>query len=99
MGSAGGLAELRQSLEHGLRGPVSQPTLEILLNEQAELKVCARMHRTLQHSIPSLTCCLQCDLMRSNKQWLAVLDISCSVVQRRSHLCPMQADNILLQEH
>ena len=37
---AGGLAELRHSLEQGLRGPVSQPTLEILLNEQAELKVC-----------------------------------------------------------
>ncbi|KAL3130258.1 Coiled-coil domain-containing protein 57 [Trebouxia sp. C0009 RCD-2024] len=34
----GGLAELRQSLERGLRGPVSQPTLEILLNEQTELK-------------------------------------------------------------
>lgn len=43
MNGAGGLAELRQSLEQGLRGPVSQPTLEILLNEQAELKV-GRLH-------------------------------------------------------
>ncbi|DBA83216.1 TPA: hypothetical protein ACH3X2_006730 [Trebouxia sp. C0005] len=34
----GGLADLRTSLEQGLGLPVSHPTLEILLNEQAELK-------------------------------------------------------------
>ena len=38
---AGSLAELRQSLEQGLRPPVSQPTLDILLSKQAELKVCS----------------------------------------------------------
>ncbi len=36
---AGGLADLRKSLEQGLGVPVSHPTLEILLNEQAGLKV------------------------------------------------------------
>ncbi|DBA74087.1 TPA: Coiled-coil domain-containing protein 57, variant 2 [Trebouxia sp. C0004] len=36
--SSGGLADLRTSLEQGLGLPVSHPTLEILLNEQAELK-------------------------------------------------------------
>ncbi|KAL0055812.1 hypothetical protein WJX82_004604 [Trebouxia sp. C0006] len=34
----GGLADLRTSLEQGLGLPVSHPTVEILLNEQAELK-------------------------------------------------------------
>ena len=36
---SGGLADLRKSLEQGLGLPVSHPTLDILLNEQAELKV------------------------------------------------------------
>lgn len=37
--AAGGLADLRISLEQGLGLPVSHPTLEILLSEQADLKV------------------------------------------------------------
>ena len=37
--NAGGLGELRQSLQQGLGLPVSHPTLDILMTEQAQLKV------------------------------------------------------------
>ncbi len=54
--AAGGLADLRTSLEQGLGLPVSHPTLDILLNEQAELKVCARSCNTIPSLYPS--CCM-----------------------------------------
>ncbi len=51
--AAGGLADLRTSLEQGLGLPVSHPTLEILLNEQAELKVSP----VLQTEVPRASSC------------------------------------------
>ena len=51
--AAGGLADLRTSLEQGLGLPVSHPTLEILLNEQAELKVSPVM----QTQVPCASSC------------------------------------------
>lgn len=48
--AAGGLADLRTSLEQGLGLPVSHPTVEILLNEQAELKVISVLHTQVPHA-------------------------------------------------
>ena len=48
--AAGGLADLGTSLEQGLGLPVSHPTLEILLNEQADLKVSPVLHTQVPHA-------------------------------------------------
>ena len=48
--AAGGLADLRTSLEQGLGLPVSHLTLEILLNEQADLKVSPVLQTQVPHA-------------------------------------------------
>ena len=55
----GGLADLRKSLEHGLGLPVSHPTLEILLNEQADLKVNTKLHMVKTPIMHMFTSCQQ----------------------------------------